>query len=258
MFERAKDIIDDVARETDSVILFHSMSGKDSIALLDLLYPRFRRVVCVFMYMVKDLEHIEVYRRWAKSRYPNAEFMDVPHYALYSYIKHGYLGIERNPKQKQWTLSDIADKVREITGIEWVCCGFKQSDGLNRRLMLRSYGGVTGTDSQGNERLGKEAIQWKTHKFYPLSTYYNRDILDYISQRDLKTPECYGVAQSNGTDITDINYLRYLENNYPEDLERIFRVFPLARITLLNENQKRNETTQTERDADSEALADQA
>lgn len=240
MFERAKDIINEVSKETDSVILFHSLSGKDSIALLDLLYPKFRRIVCVYMYIVKGLEHMEVYRRWAKSRYPNVEFMDVPHYALYSYIKHGYLGITRNAKQKQWSLSDITEKVREMTGIEWVCCGFKQSDGLNRRLMLRSYGKVTGKDSQGNDREGKEAIQWKTKKFYPLSTYYNRDVLSYISENGLKNPECYGVAQSNGTDITDINYLRYLQFNYPSDLEKIFSVFPLARITLMNEQNKKD------------------
>ncbi len=248
MFERAKDVIDDVAKETDSVILFHSMSGKDSIALLDLLYPKFKRVVCVFMYIVKDLEHIEVYRRWAKARYPNAEFMDIPHYALYSYIRSGHMGIRKNPKQKQWTLSDITEKVRELTGIEWVCCGFKQSDGLNRRLMLRSYGGVTGTDSSGAERNGKEAIQWKTKKFYPLSTYYNRDILDYIQENGLKNPEVYGVAQSNGTDITDPGYMRYLRARYPGDLEKIYAVFPLARIVLLDDENKRNKDNQEESD----------
>ena len=138
MLERAKDIIEDVARETDSVILFHSLSGKDSIVLLDLLYPKFKRVLCVYMYVVKDLEHINQYYMWAKRRYPNIEFVQVPHYAYFNYVKYGFMGIARNPKQREYSLSQIADKVRERSGIEWVCCGFKQSDSLNRRLMLRS------------------------------------------------------------------------------------------------------------------------
>ena len=88
MLERAKDIIEDVARETDSVILFHSLSGKDSIVLLDLLYPKFKRVLCVYMYVVKDLEHINQYYMWAKRRYPNIEFVQVPHYAYFNYVKY--------------------------------------------------------------------------------------------------------------------------------------------------------------------------
>lgn len=224
MFERAKKVIDEVAGRTDEIILFHSLSGKDSITLLDLCYPRFRRVVCVFMYIVKGLEHIESYYRYAKGRYPEAEFVQVPHYALYSYIKYGFMGCQANPRQRLWTLSDITDKIREKTGIEWACYGFKQSDSLNRRLMLRSYTGDNGS---------MEAISWKSCKFYPLSTYKNAEIRDYISKNHLKEPESYGgKGQSSGTDITDLNYHLYLLKNYPGDLERIYSVFPMTRVVL--------------------------
>ena len=77
MLERAKQVIDEVAKQTDEIILFHSLSGKDSITLLDLCYPKFKRVVCVFMYIVKDLSHIEEYFRYAKMKYPNVEFIQV-------------------------------------------------------------------------------------------------------------------------------------------------------------------------------------
>ena len=87
MLERAKEIIAEIAEKTDSIILMHSLSGKDSIALLDLLHPYFKRIVCVYMYVVPNLEHIEVYRRWAQATYPKAEFVQVPHYGLYSWIK---------------------------------------------------------------------------------------------------------------------------------------------------------------------------
>ena len=228
MLERAKQVIDEVSKQTDEIILFHSLSGKDSITLLDLCYPRFKRVVCVFMYIVKGLDHIEEYYRYAKMKYPNVEFIQVPHYALYSYIKFGFMGCKMNPKQRLWTLSDITEKIRKQTGIEWACYGFKQSDGLNRRVMLRTY-----TEKLG---LGKyEAISFKSKKFYPLSTYKNADIKAYIAKEHLKAPEAYGgKGQSQGTDITDLNYHLYLKKKYPQDLERIYEVFPMTRVVLLD------------------------
>ena len=225
--KRAREIIDDVSKETDSILLFHSLSGKDSIVLLDLCYKKFKRVIVVFMYLVKDLEHVMRYYNYAKAKYPNIEFVQVPHYALFNYIKTGYMGIKQNTKQRQWTLSDITDKLREKIGVEWACYGFKQSDSLNRRLMLRSY-----TD-------GKEAINWKTKKFYPLSTYKNKEIMDFILDHRLKNPEVCGTnKQSSGVDIEDVEYQKYLKELFPEDLEKIYKVFPMARIVMLKANNK--------------------
>ena len=225
--KRAREIIDDISKETDSILLFHSLSGKDSIVLLDLCYKKFNRVIVVFMYLVKDLEHIMRYYNYAKAKYPNIEFVQVPHYALFNYIKTGYMGIKQDTKQRQWTLSDITDKLREKIGVEWACYGFKQSDSLNRRLMLRSY-----TD-------GKEAINWKTKKFYPLSTYKNKEIMDFILDHRLKNPEVCGTnKQSSGVDIEDVEYQKYLKELFPEDLEKIYKVFPMARIVMLKANNK--------------------
>ena len=228
--KRAREIIDDVSKETDSILLFHSLSGKDSIVLLDLCYNKFKRVIVVFMYLVKDLEHIMRYYNYAKAKYPNIEFVQVPHYALFNYIKTGYMGIKQNTKQRQWTLADITEKLREKIGVEWACYGFKQSDSLNRRLMLRSY-----TD-------GKEAINWKTKKFYPLSTYKNKEIMDFILDHRLKNPEVCGTnKQSSGVDIEDIEYQKYLKELYPSDLEKIYKVFPMARIVMLKANSNKEE-----------------
>ena len=208
-------------------MLFHSLSGKDSIVLLDLCYKKFKRVIVVFMYLVKDLEHVMRYYNYAKAKYPNIEFVQVPHYALFNYIKTGYMGIKQNTKQRQWTLADITEKLREKIGVEWACYGFKQSDSLNRRLMLRSY-----TD-------GKEAINWKTKKFYPLSTYRNKEIMDFILDHRLKNPEVCGTnKQSSGVDIEDVAYQKYLKELFPEDLEKIYKVFPMARIVMLKANNK--------------------
>ena len=89
--------------------------------------------------------------------------------------------------------------------------------------MLRSY------------KDGLEAISWKSKKFYPLSTYKNADILRYIQANGLKEPETYGgTGQSCGCSIDSYEYLSYLKMNYPQDLEKIYSVFPQTRIVLLD------------------------
>lgn len=214
----AKATIADVAKETDRVILFHSATGKDSIALLDLIAPHFKEIVCVFMFIVPGLRHINRYISYASQRYPNARFICVPHYALPSYYKIGYLGCREIPGIKQLTLSKITDAVRERTGIEWVFFGFKQSDSMNRRLMLRTY--------------RDEAINEAQKKCYPLSRYKNADVLAYIERHGLIRPECYGKGQSSGTSIEEINYLLWLRKNFPDDLKKVFKEFPMSERIL--------------------------
>jgi sulfate adenylyltransferase subunit 2 len=70
------------------------------------------------------------------------------------------------------------------------------------------------------------AISGKSCKFYPLSEYGNRDVLEYISENGLIWPEKYDHGQSSGDDISDVNYLLYLRENYPGDLARVFGAFP--------------------------------
>jgi sulfate adenylyltransferase subunit 2 len=219
MLEKASKIIERVKQETDSVLLMHSLSGKDSITLLDLLHPHFKQIVCVYMYIVPDLDHIKPYWRSAYMRYNNIKFVQIPHYALFEYIKNGFMGCKQNAKQKLYTLSDLVDKIRVDIGVEWACMGFKQTDSLNRLLMLRGY------DMQG--------INYKTKKFYPLSEYSNKEVLAYIRQNRLIQPETYGGrGQSTGTDIASPYYLRYLQKYYPADLEKIFAQFPMTRGIL--------------------------
>ena len=65
--QSAEESIGIVRQQSDSAILFLSL-GKDSLVLLDLIYPQFNRIVCVFMYFVPGLEHIERWVRWVQAR----------------------------------------------------------------------------------------------------------------------------------------------------------------------------------------------
>lgn len=219
MLEKAQKILDRVAEQTDSIVLFHSLSGKDSIAMLDMCYPRFKRVVCCFLYVVPNLRHLNRYANYIRVRYPNVELMQSKHYALYNYESIGFLGCARVEGQRQWRLRDVASTVCARTGIEWSAYGFKQTDSLQRRLMLKGY--------------DEESIEWQMKKVYPLSVYTNKEVLEYIRKRNLKTPENYGdKARSIGTDITSPIYLNWLKENYPSDLEKVFEKFPLCRTLI--------------------------
>jgi len=205
--------INELKKRTNKVLLFHSGTGKDSIALLDLLHPHFDEIVCVYMYIIKDLEHINKYIYWAKKKY-GVKFLQMPHYAMGSYIKHGFMGLKANPKQKLYTLADVNERAVLKTGIPWTVFGFKQSDSMNRRLMLRTY------DCEAT-------INFDTKKAYPLSEYKNGDVLRYIKNKKLLTPINYGGHhQSSGTSLADINFLLYCKYKFPNDYKKIIEQFP--------------------------------
>lgn len=227
----ANVIVEKIAARTDKVILFHSASGKDSIALLDIMAPHFKSILCVYMYVVKDLRHINRYVRWAERRYPNVRFVQIPHFALYSYKRTGYMGMKRDESARAVQLTDITKALRERFGIEWAFFGFKKSDSMNRRLMLSRY--------------EDEAINELNRACYPLSSYKNSDIMDYIRSKGLPAPECYGKGQSSGTSVDDLDYLLFLRGRYPEDLKKVMDSFPLAERVLFEYDYKQN---QAERD----------
>ena len=214
-------------------MLFHSATGKDSIALLNLMHPYFKEILCVFMYAVKDLEHINKYIGWAQRRYSNVRFVQIPHMAVYSEMRTGFLGCKQNPNQKLYSLADLTDIMRVRYGFEWAFFGFKMSDSFKRRLMLRNY-----TPDKGDYDL--QAINYKSKKAYPLSVYKNGDVLRYIEDNGLIRPEKYGVTgQSSGCDPSNVEYLMWLEKNSPRDLKKVYSVYPQAERLMFEH--KRNE-----------------
>lgn len=212
------EIINNLRKETKEVILFHSATGKDSIMLLDLLSKKFDTVHCIFMYLVKDLDYENRYIAWAKKKYSNIEFHQTPHYALYSFIKHGYLGIKKDSTQSKTTISKIDEKFKVKLNIEWSVYGFKKNDGITRRLMLNDY---------------KDGLSYNTKKAYPLMDLKNSYVLNYIKDNNLIEPFNYGTTKpSSGCDISTPEFQDYLRSKYPNDLIKIYNQFPLAETIL--------------------------
>lgn len=212
--ESANKIIRDTAAKSDSAILMCSL-GKDSLVLLDLMHGKFKRLVVVFMYFVKDLEHINRWINWMKSRYPNIEFAQVPHWNL-TYILRAGLFCTPNPDVKLLKLSDVCKALRLRYGIKHVFLGMKKADSMNRRLMLNTY------KDNGYENGGM---------VYPLAEWTQKDILAYMKQHNLPEPVRYSKNASNGLSF-DVDVFLWLEEHYPRDLKKIYKAFPLSERIL--------------------------
>lgn len=211
-------LIESVADKTEECILFCSL-GKDSLVLLDLIYPRFKRIVCVFMYFIKGLEHIQRYIDWVKMKYPRVEFVQVPHWNL-SYILRSGLYCVPNPNVKLIKLTDVTEAMKLRFGIHYVFLGMKKADSMNRRLMLNGY-----KDYENNGLA------------YPLADWTQKEILTYMRHHKLPEPIRYSKKASGGVGFNEECFV-WLRENFPEDLEKIFKTFPMSRKILFDYDNK--------------------
>lgn len=207
--------------KSDECLCFCSL-GKDSLVLLDLIYPKFKRVVCVFMYFVKDLEHVNRWINWVKSKYPMVEFVQVPHWNLTHLLRSG-MYCTPNPKIKLLKLADVIEAMRLRTGVYYTFLGMKKADSMNRRLMLKTY---TNYENGGN--------------VYPLADWTQKDILGYMKQNKLPMPVRYSNNASGGIGF-NIECFLWLEKNFPNDLKKIITAFPMSERILFEHKSKSHE-----------------
>lgn len=179
--ESAQRTIAAVREKSDSCIVFCSL-GKDSLVTLDMVAPQFDRVVCVFMYFVPHLEHIERWVTWVKARYPKVEFMQVPHWNL-SYILRGGLYCIPNPKVKLLKLADVVRSIRLKTGISYVFLGMKKADSMNRRLMLKGF---------------EQDSYISNGQAYPLADWTQKEVLAYMKLHRIPEPIRYSLKPEFG------------------------------------------------------------
>lgn len=219
--EQANRYIDLIRVKSSECLLFLSL-GKDSLVLLDLLYPKFDRIVCVFMYWCDGLSHIERWINWAKTKYPKIELVKVPHWNL-SYILRGGLYCVPNPKVKLIKLANVIESMRIKFGIYYVFLGMKKADGMNRRLMLDGFV----PNGYVNNGL-----------CYPLAEFTQREILSYMKHNNIPNPVRYGNKASNGLGF-NLDCFLWMRHNCPQDLEIVYKTFPMS-IRILNEYDLKN------------------
>lgn len=232
----ANKVIDSVREHSSSCIVMMSL-GKDSIVTLDLLYSKFDRIVCIYMYFVKDLEHINRWIKWLLIRYPKIEFEQIPHWNTTYNLRWGIYCVA-NPKVRVLNLSMVVKQLKQRLGIDYVFFGMKKADSMNRSLMLKSY---------------KKENYIHGGNCYPLADFTQKQILQFMKHRHLPKPIMYSkalysdkaeVGNASGGLSLDLDCFVWLRENAPEDLERIYKVFPQSRVILYNyDNRKKNSLT---------------
>ena len=211
--DESREIIRGVAEKTDRAILFYSC-GKDSIVTLDLMHEYFAEVICVFMYFVPNLNHINKWLRWAETRYPKVKIVQVPHWNL-TYILRGGVFCVPNPDVRVFKVAHVDEAVRMKYGINYTFYGMKKADGMNRRLMLNTYEGAISN----------------TNKVYPLANWTNKEVLAYMRAQKLPQPVRYSKNASGGVGFNIGAYL-WMRNNEPEDLQKMLKAFPMSEKLL--------------------------
>lgn len=207
------EIIRRIRQETDTAVLYYSAGGKDGIALLDMLAREFKKVICYYMYIIPDLDHIRPYIHWAQTHYHNVDVRSIKHYQADYFEKYG-LFREPNEDVKTRSIGDIEQAVRDETGIIYGFSGMKGVDGYMKRMRLKKFAKTGYVTDKG--------------MVYPLALWTNKEVLKYIDRMNLIKPFVYEASKvSQGFGI-DLPTLLMLRTKYPNDYLKTLKEFPFA------------------------------
>ena len=201
---------------TDTAVLYYSAGGKDGIALLDMLATHFPKVICIYMYLIRDMEHIQPYIRWAENRYKgicDVRVIQVESFQMDSIRKIG-LFCDAEPDIKIRKVGEFEEEMRQKYGFHYAFSGMKGVDGYMKRMRLKMF--------------AKTGYITEKGMVYPLAIWTNKEVLNYINSRNLIQPFVYmPECVSQGFSI-DLPTLIHLRKFYPKDYQLTLQRFPYA------------------------------
>lgn len=226
-YVQTMNIIRSIRKETDTAVLFYSAGGKDGIALLDMLSGIFNKVICYYMYLIPDLDHIQPYIKWAKDHYKNVEVRQIKHYQRDYFDSFGFFK-EPNQSIKPRKIGDVEQEVRDETGIKYAFSGMKGVDGYMKRMRLKGF--------------CKSGYITEKGMVYPLAIWTNKEALQYIRTKNLIQPFVYKEKDvSQGLSI-DLDMMILMKSKYPNDYQRIIKEFPYSEKLIFDYEKKQNQT----------------
>jgi len=219
-FAQAMQVIHRVRQQTDTAVLYYSAGGKDGIALLDMLSGVFSKVVCVYMYLVPELDHIRPYIKWAQMHYRNVEVVEIPHFQRDIWLANGFF-CEPQPDIAVRNIGQVEEEVRQMTGLHYAFSGMKGVDGYMKRMRLKMYEKQSGLVTEKGMA-------------YPLAFWTNKEVLQYIKARNLIAPFVYVEGDvSQGFDLS-LGTMLLMKYRYPADYKRVLSSFPYAEKLLFD------------------------
>ena len=202
------DPIKTQAKVTDSVIVAFS-GGKDSIVTLDLCFRYFKNVKPFFMYICPDLSFQEKMLQWYERKY-DTEIIRVPHMDVSEFFHYGSFRAG-DPTFPIVSINDIYKWLRLENDIWWIAAGERINDSIVRRAMMKKSG----------------SIDVQRGRFYPVAQWKKQEIMDYIKFHKLYLSED---SRKLGFSFRSLagNELAMVKQVFPEDYEKIIRLYPFA------------------------------
>lgn len=214
-FVQTENSIRRISQKTDTVLLFYSAGGKDSIALLDMIAPKFKKVVCVFGYTIPDADHVRPYLEWAK-RYRNVEILQYEHVVSIFAKRNGFFCDPQPDYYKELkTVGDWENWVHQDVGIQYAFSGMKGVDGFMKRMRLKMW--------------AKDLWENPKGMVYPLALWTNPEVNKYILNRNLIKPFSYGKMVKNKDSQgfgLNLETALFLYQYYPNDYAKMLKEFP--------------------------------
>ena len=205
-------VVRTAATLTNRVLVSYS-GGKDSVVTLDLCSKHFEQVAAFFMYQVPGLSFQERTLRWAEAKY-GIEILRVPHFEVADFLRFGTYHDE-DATVRPVAVNELYAYVREQSGTYWIAAGERIADSILRRAMIKHDG----------------TIDDKRGRIYPLAHWTKAHVKAYVARYGLRTAE---EAQYLGHSFRDLSAktLVLVKQHYPEDYERILRMYPLAEAAV--------------------------
>lgn len=202
-----------LVRQTTDVIGCAVSFGKDSLATLDLCCRVFRRVEGYYLFRVRGLEIVEQWTDEVRQR-TGVTVRMYPHFDLSRCYRNAVLQPHWKTKAPRVSMRDVERKFRQDAHVQWIAYGWRRSDSLSRALIMKSTGGY----------------DVRAKRVFPLRVWKNRQVYEYLDQRQIPRPPTLGRKEQGGLDF-HVGALQALSS---ADRERWMTDFPYAGVQLID------------------------
>lgn len=234
-----KHPLDVVRRARDEHGITHAIvgfsGGKDALATLALCCETFGagNVYVFWMYMVCGLTFQERFLSAIERRYTlPAPILRIPHWALSRVFRSAEFRhqTQQSRSVKLVSMRDIDAYVRKQATIQagfpsnaWIATGEKACDSIERNAVIRKADGIDPA----------------RRRFWPIAWWNDAAVFNYLKSRQMPLPPEYRTGGAAGKRQYTKSFgglwyrdVVFVRDNYPEDWERVKRLFPLIESQL--------------------------
>lgn len=224
-YANSAELCERMAAECDTVILAFS-TGKDSIAAWLQLRKFFKTVIPFYKYVIPGLSFVEDSLKYYEDffgvkihQFPHPAYYRImqqfTHQPPYRYEEIAGWGVDTKWDYTEEYLADIIRYRLKLPEEVYTATGVRMADSPYRRVALLRYG----------------AVNHNRKSFMPVYDWVKADMLREIDAAGIQLPVDYRLF-GRTFDGLDYRFLKPIQENYPEDFQKILRHFPFADLEI--------------------------